>query len=218
MKKMIKPVLRWTLLGVMAFGSIAQVHSQVEYTQISRLPALKEPLDEKTKKLLDATRQKGGQIINLHLTYAHAPHIGLANLSMAYALRFESKSPRLFRELAIIRTAQNLNAAYELNQHLSLGLACGLTQAQIDAMPNWHDHLGLFGAREQSLLAYADAVVMHQGDVDDATYAEFAKHFEPQEIVELTMAISAYSSTAFFTKALRTQIEPDGRQAAKGSC
>jgi len=215
---MIKPVLHWTLLGVMAFGSIAQVHSQVEYTQISRLPALKEPLDEKTKKLLDATRQKGGQIINLHLTYAHAPHIGLANLSMAYALRFESKSPRLFRELAIIRTAQNLNAAYELNQHLSLGLACGLTQAQIDAMPNWHDHLGLFGAREQSLLAYADAVVMRHGDVDDATYAEFAKHFEPQEIVELTMAISAYSSTAFFTKALKTQIEPDGRQAAKGSC
>lgn len=206
------------LVGLLALGSFSNAYTQVEYTQISRLPALKEPLDEKTKKLLDATRQKGGQIINLHLTYAHAPHIGLANLSMAYALRFESKSPRMLRELAIIRTAQNLEAQYELNQHHSLGLACGLTQAQIDAMPTWHEHLGLFDAREQSLLAYADAVVMHHGEVDDATYAEFAKYFDAQEIVELTMAISAYSSTAFFTKALRTQIEPDGRQAAKGTC
>jgi alkylhydroperoxidase family enzyme len=195
-----------------------QTFSQTEYSQISRLPPLQAPLDESTQKLLDATRSKGGQIINLHLTYAHAPSIGNANLAMAYALRFQSKSPRQLREIAIIRTAQILDAKYELNQHLSLGVACGLTSAQIDEMPTWRAHPDHFNSHQRAVLAYADAIGYNKGEVDDETYKAMSSLFDPQEIVELTMAIGAYTSTAYFTKALRTQIEVDGRSAAPGKC
>ncbi len=210
--------MRVILFFSFCFLSSLNTYSQAEFTQISRLPALKAPLDEPTQKLLDATRSKGGQIINLHLTYAHAPSIGQANLSMAYALRFQSKSPRQLREIAIIRTAQILDAKYELNQHYSLGLACGLSAAQIDGMPNWRGHAEMFNQHQQAVLAYAEAIGYNKGEVDDATFSDMTHLFDSQEIVELTMAISAYTSTAYFTKALRTQVEVDGRSAAPGQC
>jgi len=192
--------------------------AQVEFTQISRLPALTSPLEPSTQKLLDETRSKGGQIINLHLTYAHAPRIGAANLTMAYALRFESKTPRMLREVAIIRSAQLMDSQYEINQHRPLGLICGLTQEQIQFMPVWREHGELFDAKQKSVMAYTESMLGNKGAVDDATYQALSSQFSPQEIVELTMAISAYTSTALFTKALQTQIEPDGRFAAVGKC
>lgn len=192
--------------------------AQVEYTQISRLPALDSPLDPSTQKLLDETRAKGGQIINLHLTYAHAPKIGAANLTMAYALRFESMAPRMLREVAIIRTAQLMDSKYEINQHRPLGLICGLSSEQINLMPVWREHGELFDNRQKAVMAYTEAMLGNKGEVDDLTYQAMSKLFSPREIVELTMAISAYTSTALFTKALQTQIEPDGRFAAVGQC
>ena len=44
-----------------------------------------------------------------------------------------------------------LDAAYELNQHRPLGLACGIGAAQIDAMAEWRTS-GLFDARQRALL------------------------------------------------------------------
>jgi alkylhydroperoxidase family enzyme len=204
------------LLGLSQFTNAAW--AQVEYTQISRLPALTSPLDPSTQKLLDETRSKGGQIINLHLTYAHAPKIGAANLTMAYALRFDSISPRVLREVAIIRTAQLMESKYEINQHYPLGLICGLSKEQINHMPVWREHGDMFDARQKAVMAYTEAMLGNKGEVDDATYQTLSNLFSSREIVELTMAISAYTSTALFTKALKTQIEPDGRFAAVGKC
>jgi len=208
------PILLCLGLSLLSLSS----NAQVEYTQISRLPALSQPLDPSTQKLLDETRSKGGQIINLHLTYAHAPKIGAANLTMAYALRFDSIAPRVLREVAIIRTAQLMESKYEINQHYPLGLICGLSKEQINLMPVWREHSGLFDARQKAVMAYTEAMLGNKGEVDDQTYQTLSNQFSPQEIVELTMAISAYTSTALFTKALKTQIEPDGRFAAVGQC
>jgi alkylhydroperoxidase family enzyme len=187
-------------------------------TKVSRLPALTDPMsDPILKQLFEDTRARGGQILNLHLTYAHAPKVGRASRTMAYTLRFDAEVPRMLRELAIIRTAQLLDAQYELNQHYPLGLACGLSKAQIDAMPSWKTS-DLFDEKQRALLAYTEAVVTNRGEVDDATYGAFAKFFSPREIVELTMTIGSYTSTALFTKALKIQIETDGRGAAPGKC
>ena len=184
--------------------------------QVSRLPALVDPLsDPILSQMFEETRSRGGQILNLHLTLAHAPKIARASRVMAYTLRFDAETPRILCELAILRTGLLLDADYEINQHRPLGLACGLSEAQIDALPDWKAS-DLFDARQRALLAYTDAVVLNRGDVDEATYAEFAKFFPPREIVELTIAIGSYTSTAFLTKALKIKIETDGRAAAPG--
>jgi len=215
---MFKHHLKLILCCYFLGSNLSQALAQVEFTQISRLPALSNPLDPSTQKLLDETRSRGGQIINLHLTYAHAPKIGAANLTMAYALRFDSQTPRVLREVAIIRTAQIMESKYEINQHYPLGLICGLSKEQINFMPVWREHSNMFDSKQKAVMAYTEAMLNNKGEVDDATYASMSSQFNAQEIVELTMAVSAYTSTALFTKALKTQIEPDGRFAAVGKC
>src|ERR1700722_17848751 len=95
--------------------------------------------------------------------------------------------------------------------------ACGVTDAQIAALPNWRTS-DLFDERERAMLAYTEAIDEHGGDVDDATYGALAKQFSPREIVELTITIVTYYGTGQLTKALRVKPESDGRQAAKGNC
>ena len=52
------------------------------------------------------------------------------------------------------------------------------------------------------------------GDVDDATFAALAKHFTPQEIIEISVTATNYYGTGLLTRALRIEIETDGRHTA----
>jgi alkylhydroperoxidase family enzyme len=60
--------------------------------------------------------------------------------------------------------------------------------------------------------------VAHGGNVDDATFDNFAKFFTPQEIVEITFIVGSYYSTSLFIKALKIEVETDGRLTVAGKC
>jgi alkylhydroperoxidase family enzyme len=181
--------------------------------QVSRLPALPDPpSDPVVREMFEDTRRRGGEVINLHRTLAHAPAIMKARRALANALRYEAASPRALRELAIVRTVQIAGGDYELNQHLPMALAAGLTQAQIDAIATWRTS-DLFDDRQRALLAYVEAVAQG-GEVDDKTYDEFASFFTPQEIVELTTTVVSYYGGALFAKALQIKVDDPGRRTA----
>jgi len=74
---------------------------------------------------------------------------------MAYAIRFDTKTPRPLVELAILRTAQLWEGDYEINQHRPMMRACGYTPQQIEAVGNWRAST-LFNDRQRALLAYVD--------------------------------------------------------------
>ena len=54
------------------------------------------------------------------------------------------------------------------------------------------------------------------GEVDDATFAALARCFTPQEIVEITVTVASYYGTALIIRALRIEVETDGRRTAPG--
>jgi len=54
--------------------------------------------------------------------------------------------------------------------------------------------------------------------VDDGTFAALARFFTPQEIVEITFTVGSYYSTGLFTKALKIELETDGRLTVAGKC
>jgi alkylhydroperoxidase family enzyme len=183
--------------------------------QVSRLPPLPDPpTDPILIALQEDTRSRGGEVINLHLTMGHAPKIAKARRSLSGALRREAATPRILRELAIVRTAQIVRSDYELNQHLPMALKVGLTQQQLDELPTWRDS-SAFDERQRALLAFVEQL-LDGGDVDDPTYAAFARHFSPQEIIEISVTATNYYATGLLTRALRIQIEDDGRQTASG--
>jgi 4-carboxymuconolactone decarboxylase len=198
------------------FSSIYAIAASDE--PISRLPRVPEhPSDPATAATFDMIRKRGGDLINLHLTLGHAGKIFQARQMLTYALRFDAVTPRRLRELAIMRTASISGSHYELAQHVPIALACGYTRAQIDGLDKWREP-GLFPDKDRALLAYVDQVVGRNGDVDDAVFAELAKNFTPQEIVELTITATQYVTTGLLTRSLRIKPEDDGRRAAPNRC
>ena len=67
------------------------------------------------------------------------------------------------------------------------------------------------------MLGYVEQMT-HGGDVDDPTFAELQKNFNSQQIVELTYTIGSYYANGLLTKALRIQVETDGRETVAGKC
>jgi alkylhydroperoxidase family enzyme len=201
----------------MLLAILLAVPAATQDLAVSRLPALPDPGDPYLKDMFAKIRAKGGQPLNIHLVQGFAPPLAKARLDMAYALRYDVTTPALLREMAILRTGQILHSDYELDQHLPLARTCGITDAQIVALPDWRGS-DLFDARQRALLAYTEALDQHGGDVDDATYEALAKEFSPREIVELTITVVTYYGTGQLTKALRVRPENDGRQSAPGKC
>ncbi len=207
-------VLRMAMVALLSLA--AALSARAEGVKVSRLPALEEPpTDPVNQALFEDTKQHGGKILNLHRVLGHAPMMARASRTMAYALRYDAVTPRLLREMTILRVGQLFGGEYEVIQHAPLALRCGLTQAQLDAMPNWQAS-PLFDARQRALMGYVDAVLLRHGDVDDATYDAFASHFSPREIVEITMLTGFYYDNILFTNALRIAHDPPG--AAPGKC
>jgi len=184
--------------------------------KISRLPPLPEPLDPIIEELFADTTSRGGHVLNLHLTKAHAPKLARAGRPLTRALRNECISPRLLREIAIVRTSILVGCAYELHHHRPLVLAAGLSEAQFNALRDWRPQRHLFNASQQALLAYVDCLCMEKGEVDDATFAAMKKHFSPQEIVELTLCATHYYASGLFMKAMQIVIDEPHKKAAPG--
>ena len=204
----------FVIVGVLlALGVVMPVRAE---GPIARVPAVQESsTDPDVKAMFDNARNRGGQVINLSLIRANAPKLAKAGSSLAYAIRFSTKTPRPLIELAIFRTAQLYNGDYEINQHTPMMRACGYTPVQIDAVANWRTSTA-FDDKQRALLAYVEQAA--RGDVDDPTFAAFEKFFDAQEIVEITITVDNYVGTAFFTRALRIKTEDDGRLTAIGKC
>jgi alkylhydroperoxidase family enzyme len=166
--------------------------------------------------MFDKRSAQGGAIINLQLTTGHAPKFTRAASTMAFTIRFDAETPRRMLELVIMRTAQIVGSAYETNQHTPLAKMCGYSDAQIAALPDWQTST-LFDGKERTTLAYVEQMA-HGGEVDDRTFAALQKVFTPQEIVEITYTIGNYYANGLLTKALRVQVETDGRETVAGKC
>jgi alkylhydroperoxidase family enzyme len=69
----------------------------------------------------------------------------------------------------------------------------GETERRLYAVSVWRD-TPFFTARERAALAWTERMTtVAQQHPSDADYAELAAHFNPQEMVELTMLISTIS-------------------------
>lgn len=203
---------RGALLSVLIAGPLAAAEEQ----QVSRLPPLPRPLDPIIQEMFDKRQAMGGAVINLQLTTGHAPKLSKAAETMAFALRFDAVTPRNLRELAIMRTAEIVGSEYEINQHRPLMKMCGYSDPQIAAVADWQGST-LFDDKQRAVLAYVEEMA-HGGNVDDKTFATLAHFFTPQEIVELTYTVSNYYGNGLLTKALKIQIETDGRVTVAGKC
>jgi len=176
-------------------------------------PDTKDPI---VGPIFEGIKSRGGQPLNMHRTVANSPKIFKAYVDMAITLRTAATTPRVDRELIILRTAQLAGGDYEFAQHRPMGISCGLSAAQVDGLQNWQKRTDL-SDRQRAILAYADGMASDKG-VDDRTFAELRKHFNDQEIVELTVTSAFYGAVAQITRSLAVKLEPNAGQTAYGAC
>jgi len=160
-------------------------------------PALKKRLEE-----------LWGSPPNLYRALGNQPAMVAAWTEFFRAIRYHSRTPRPLRELVILRGAQLMRSEYEWAHHLAMARKAGVREAQIEALAGWRRSVE-FDAREQAALLLAEAVTA--GDLDDATYAEVARHFDHAEYVELCLTAAAYAMVARMLDAMRVELEPEGR-------
>lgn len=162
------------------------------------------PLAPLPDNITDRIGQAGASGVNLYRALAHAPRLLEAWIDFAWALRERCNTPRVLRELMILRTAQRMLSQYEWHQHRDMAAEAGVDEHRVAELAMWRTS-DAFTEAERAALALTDALV--DGHVPDEVNAAVDEHFDPQARVELTLTASFYCAVPRVLDALRVPVE-----------
>jgi|TARA_B100000315_G_scaffold86599_1_gene79410 alkylhydroperoxidase family enzyme len=113
------------------------------------------------------------------------------------------------RELAITRVGILLGADYEVIAHKNIGRRVGIPDAQIEALEDGAKN-DAFNDVEKAVLEYTDDLVdnANPGAGAGASFERAAEFLNPEEMVELTIAITFYIMTSKFLITFGIDLEP----------
>ncbi len=83
-----------------------------------------------------------------------------------------------------------------------MGSELGISDEKILALEEYATS-PLYDEAERAALEYADAITLSDRDVTDELFVRVRRHFDDDEIVELTAAIAWENSSSKFNRALR---------------
>ena len=175
---------------------------------MARVPLLDPEKLTDNADLVDRIRSGRGKVINVYRTLLHSPALAESWFEHINRVRWGTELPGRLREIVIIRLGHVVQSAYVLRQHVpKLAAGEGMTQAECDALADWHGS-PLFDAAEKAVLGYVDSMV-RDIKVPDTVFAPLRKHFDNRQIVELTLMIGAYISHSRVLDALEVDLETD---------
>jgi len=155
--------------------------------------------------LYQKIESKGQRIINLYKILGHCPYVGLNWQRLGNSLLKGEELPPVLRELAVLRVGHLAKSTYEVTQHTRIGLAAGLSQEQVDAIPDWQNS-SVFNEEQLAILAYTDEVE-RDIKVKDETFANLRNFLSEHAVVELTVTIGYYGMVSRFLVALDVELE-----------
>jgi len=116
----------------------------------------------------------------------------------------KSSIERKLLHLIKFRVSQINGCAYCLDMHSKDLRHEGETEQRLYTLDAWRE-TPFFTDRERAALAWAEAVTLiTEGHVPDALYEETRKHFNEQELIDLTLAVTTINSWNRITIAFRT--------------
>lgn len=173
---------------------------------MGRLPLGPEnPDDAVVAEVFDGFTREGRKPIALYRVLAHAPNMLRAFSGVGRGLRHEAKTPRVLRELIVLRVAQLTHSNYEWSHHKSMALEAGATAEQLRDLAQWQTS-SAFDARERAVLRCTEEI--HTIALSNESFDELRLHFEPAEIVEIVLMASHYQAVARVIQGLDVDVEP----------
>ncbi len=144
--------------------------------------------------------------LNIFRLMAHAEGNFRPLVKFAGSVLSEQELDARLRELVILLVAQVNRGEYEWVQHVPIGLRCGCTQAEIDALAAGDLEAACFSARDRAALAFARQVI-EQVKADDATFAAAKAHMSDREIVEVILTCGTYMMMARLTENAECELD-----------
>lgn len=160
-----------------------------------------DPQDADKAPLVPRIVAERGSLLHLYGMLLHSPPVAEGWLTLFTAIRNRCLLPGAVRELVIMQIAHLNGAPYEAEQHRPIALKEGLSEEQVDALPDW-ERFGRFEEREAAALAYCDAMTRNV-HVPDDVFARVRAQFDERLLVELTATIAGYNLVSRFLEALQ---------------
>lgn len=110
------------------------------------------------------------------------------------------------RELGQIRAGYTVGSQFVFSQHCKACRDVGLTEEQIQAIPNWST-AECYSSVQRAVLAYTDALVLERGRVPEGTFAALKAELSDEEILEFTYITCTYMMHAIMSRALRLEYD-----------
>jgi alkylhydroperoxidase family enzyme len=180
---------------------------------MTRLPLVPNDADDpRLAQAFDYFRGRDRDVPHLYRALANAPDMLQAWIDLAWPLRLKATSPRGGRELVIMRVAQLTGSTTEWLAHWDMAVVHGITAEQLGDLKSWTSS-DRFSDVERAILQFTDELTVDLA-VTDETFERLEQHFEPSEIVELTLTAAFYSCVARVLSAIQVDHEPDESRLA----
>jgi 4-carboxymuconolactone decarboxylase len=171
------------------------------------------PLAELPPDVAQTLRARGARQLNLYRALSSSPEVVRAWLGYIWSLRDDCvATPRLLRELVILRTAVRHASPYEWHHHAVM--AAGLGEEKLAAVAGWRD-ARVFDEDERAALELADAVC--DGEVPASVARAVAERFGDRGLVELAVTAAAYVMVPRVLSALGVELEYGAERADPGA-
>ncbi|UKZ87755.1 uncharacterized protein TrAFT101_003531 [Trichoderma asperellum] len=192
------------------FVKSRQIQSHFTHIRhIMRLPYVADPPPVQTAEdaaIVQRIRERRAPrpLQALDLTLLHSPPVADGWNSFLGAVRTKTSLADDVRELAISRVAVCNKAWYEWGHHAPLAIKGGVS---VDAMEVVKKDVlgerpeGLLSEKQWAVLVYTDEMTRNV-QVKDETFAALKRHFNDQEVVEITATVAAYNCVSRFLVAL----------------
>jgi alkylhydroperoxidase family enzyme len=164
------------------------------------------PADQIPEEILKYTGARPGQpVLNIYATVARHPKLAKRWLVFGSHVLGKSTLSARERELVILRTGHLCRSAYEWGQHVRIGKAAGITDAEIEQIKVGPDAPGW---------APFDATLMRASDelhadscISDATWQALSARYSEQQLLDLIFAIGQYTMVCMALNSLGVQLE-----------
>jgi len=169
-----------------------------------RIPPLQESeWNDEQRELL--TRGNPARVLNIFRTLATHADLYKRWIPFGNHVLFKSTLPARERELLILRIGHLCGSGYEFHQHVRIGKAAGLTDADIERLragataDGWNDF-------DRAVLQAADE--LHSDSfISDATWKTLSSHYNPKQMIDLVFTVGQYTMVSMALNSFGVQLE-----------
>ena len=147
-----------------------------------------------------------GRVLNIFATLAHHPELMKRWLVFGNHVLGKSTLPERERELAILRVGYLCQSEYEWGQHVLIARRCKIDDTEIARVAAGPDAPG-WSAADAAVIRAADELHADQM-IGDATWAELAKTWNRQQLMDLVFTIGQYHLVAMALNTFGVQRDP----------